>query len=177
MSVIENNMSVKKVVEDSLKISFCYESIHDIQSTIRALDQKLFFVWAILSLSIAGFGMFSERFSNALFATRLDLSSFTILISLSIWFAAFIVTLRGVIGISNPSKYLGSNNTAQTFNLFYLGGLFNWTLLDVIMNRRKTASKTHQDLIAEISNVDSIIEILSFEQMKLAYIRDVKMMR
>src|SRR5271157_127785 len=163
-------------------VSFLYQSVSDIQSTIRAIDTKLGIVLIILTLPFANMGKICDKIFPYFLATKLSFPYVCAIILVGafavIWILAFGAALRGIIGIDYPVKHVKLGSVTSS-GAFYAGGLFTRRFIDSFINRRKlVSSKSAEDLLAALpKDLTSIGRELLCEQMKVAYIRDLKMTR
>lgn len=163
----------------SEKMTFLYQSISDLQGTIRAIDTKLGIVFVILSLPFSTIGSIYGRFrsiSEICTGLRMYFAYATFVAFAVLWFMAFVIALRGLIGIDNPTCHIyGSDATG----VFYSAGLFSHRFSDAFFNRASLRStrcvEAHLSLIP--TSEEALLGELAFEQMKLAYIRDIKQLR
>lgn len=155
------------------KIDFLYASILDTQATIRAIDVKSGFLFVLLFSPIYTFTNITH-----LHLAILDEPGWfhcMIIADFSIWILAITSLLMSVAAISNPSNHVSGANEAGSF---YGGYLFSVNFLDVFVNRKNTSTKTVlQEMSILPENDANIISELTFEKIKLSYIRTVKMKR
>ena len=154
---------------------FLYNAIQDTVSTIRAIDTKLHIVLGLYLLPLA----MSDKLCKAIvkwsstqkWDDLCTVQIFAIIfasISFFLWLVGMIISIRGIIAISNPAQAIEGQKPNGTF--YYVGklkGLFQIKLdstLDAYKNRLP-------------SNDNEIVDELAFEQMKLSYIRDIKIAR
>lgn len=174
---------MNKVSDNSELLNFYYSSIMDIQDTIRAIDYKLGFLLVIL---IFPFSNLSKIFNTLIYLINslhnlivLVVAYFIIFTFLFSWLIAFIALARGMLAIHNPSEHI--RDYPQKAGKFYAGNLFNFSILDSILNRKSVVSNvSFKHYLEDVkSNNDSeyLLEELVFEQNKLAYIRGIKLVR
>jgi len=159
------------------KLDFLTSSISDIQATIRAIDVK---VAALLVVLLTPFQNLNRIFSHIdHFRSKPDNLILLIIVILFIfsWFISLVALVRAIGAIDNPSRHI--INSSNCNGTYYGAGLYQLGFLDVFLNRDIIrASKDPQSLSALIPNNKQNIEIeLVFEQMKLIYIRDIKINR
>ncbi len=159
------------------KLDFVSAAIVDTQATIRAIDVK---VAALLVGILAPLANINRIFTHldhfALQSPRLPFMIIVVSFLLA-WLLALIALVRAIGAIDNPSQHI--INTSNCKGTFYGAGLYNLSIVDVFCNRDIIkASKDPQSFAAQLPANDSEMETeLVFEQMKLAYIRDVKLNR
>lgn len=159
------------------KVNFVSAAILDTQATIRAIDVK---VAAILVGIIAPFASVNLIFKHlGHFGVQSPRWIFMglVVLFLLLWLLSLIALVRAIAAIDNPSQHI--INTSNCKGSFYGGGLYDLSIFDVFLNRDIIkASKDPQSFIVQLPANETEIELeLVFEQMKLAYIRDVKIHR
>jgi len=166
----------------SEKTNFLYQSIVDMQGTIRAIDTKLNIAIVILSLPFTTISSIYKRFISISelypnLSARIVAFSFFIIFGL-LWFITFCTTLNGLIGIDNPASHI-TGCAENLTGVFYCGGIFKFSFLDNLFNRRCICStQSLENHIKMLPNSENdMLRELAFEQMKLAYIRHMKQSR
>jgi hypothetical protein len=170
---------------NDLKTTFIKDSILDTQSNIRSIDVK---IAALLAGLVAPLSIFDKI--NSLFEGLSTLNPTTthyeIMIaelffaSLGLFWAISITTLVfGIGAIQNPSKHILRLNTTKYTGSFYGANLFKLKLRDAFYNRQNLISEKDLDEIQTSlpSSEAAILNELTFEYLKLIYIRDIKYMR
>lgn len=152
-------------------------SILDIQTTIRAIDVK---IGAILVGLLAPFASFGRVWAHFMNVSRVDPVSLGVGISVVFfltWMLSIFALVRALSAIDNPARHIV--NSGKYKGSFYGGGLYGFNFLDAFLNRSMIkASKDVSAIILEIPDTkEKIMEELVFEQLKLIYIRDVKLFR
>lgn len=144
------------------------------QGVIRAVDKKLSFILVILLLPISKLNAIKGHVVNLI--NGFDHTAAFLLVSLFAlsWAAAFIATLRGLSSIDNPSKHLNPIK----LGLFY-AAYYDFSLIDAYLNKDGKVSKKNINEIVRLlpNSIAEIEEELIFEQIKLSYIRGIKMIR
>lgn len=159
------------------KINFISLSITDIQSTIRAVDTKIGILIVFICIPLASI---SKVFISIDTALEQNPAWFTYILvatfSLS-WLLSIIISIRAVSAIDNPSNHIINNSDCK--GSFYGDYLYNPGILDTVLNR--DVLKANKDLVSHYNLIpDEAIKIsneLTFEQMKLIYIREIKFIR
>jgi hypothetical protein len=158
------------------KTAFLAGAILDAQSTIRAIDVK---VGALLVGLLAPFSNIGRICAHFEYLVSLSKPLGLVLLAafFSAWVAALVALVRAIAAIDNPANHI--TNHAQHKGAFYGGGLYKFGLLDTFLNRELIkASKDVASFEKDIPENKKDIEIeLAFEQMKLIYIRDIKLHR
>lgn len=155
-------------------LTFLYASINDMQAVIRALDAKLSVALVIFSIALTKFDVLYE--GGGKFVSSHPRAG---LVLVSIFFLAWAIgvlsAFLGLIAINNPEAHIEFSGISGAF---YGGGLFPLKFLDSFFNRYAAA---RPKLISHQMNIPkddaSVVAELSFEQMKLAYIRAIKLRR
>jgi hypothetical protein len=162
------------MTSETLKIEFLYNAIQDSVSTIRAVDTKL---QIILGIYLVPF-IFSEKLIDAVFFwnKNQDWNNLCIIqiitlilsgISFLLWFVGIVNSIIGIIAMFNPVKAIEGEQPNGSF--FYVGklvknGLFHYKINAKLLDYMKRLPENENEIIKE----------LAFEQMKLSFIRDVK---
>lgn len=159
--------------------SFLYASIIDIQGTIRALDQKINYLMIFLGIPFLKLGSIYHKCSDLvsipggwskwLFVPIISLMAIC-------WVIAIIAAIRCLTAIDNPAQHIDGDHPRGTF---FAASLFNVTLIDIFTNRSNLLATSH--LAHQVEKLpkseEEVVRELTFEQMKLVYIRTIKMQR
>lgn len=156
-----------------MKIDFLLASIADTQNTIRLIDVRAGFLFVVLFLPLSMLDKIS-----AIYGLPAQLSNGTIaliLVNASLWVMAIVALFLCVVAIDDPSKHVsGSAGTGS----FYGGDLFKLTKLHLIWNHPVLSNRdVIQELSISPSTDDQVAAELTFEKIKLAYIRSIKLKR
>lgn len=162
-------------------VTFFYASIADIQGTIRAIDAKIGLLLVVLSIPFTNIGKIYTRCSTILSCTEntfiLILCHFLVSLFIVFWLLAFVSAIRCLISIRNPNYHIKDSEKYK--GSFYCGGTFDLTVFDALRNDKNR--KSNYSVIENIERMpvteNELIEELSFEQLKLTYIRDIKTIR
>lgn len=152
-------------------------AIMDTQATVRAIDVK---VAALLVCVLAPLTSANRIFAHlghfGIQSPKWLFMALAVLFLLA-WLLALIAMVRAIGAIDNPSQHI--INTSNCKGTFYGGGLYNLSVVDVFLNRDIIkAAKDPLSFAAQLPTTDKELEVeLVFEQMKLAYIRDIKLNR
>lgn len=157
--------------------AFLDRAIEENQLTIRAIDIK---VTALLAAILAPLAAISRVFAHLenFYCIWPQWPMFAVnMIFLLLWWLALVCLVLAIGAIDNPAIHIPQ--VKQYRGSFYAGGLFNLTWVDAILNRSNVmARKNPENYMAELPRTpDEIVNELVFEQMKLAYIRDIKLNR
>lgn len=161
---------------DKQKLVFMYASINDIQAVNRVIDAKLAGIIAILSLPFVKLDVF---FGGAMaLVAKLDYFGLLLICVICLlWLASFLVVVKGLFAIDNPSTHI---NGAGESGVFYSGDLFTtYKFRDNFFRRSDLLSKRTLPKHVEAlpTTYSRLVEELAFEQMKLCYIRGLKIKR
>jgi len=163
------------------QINFLINSINDSQGIIKAVDTKIGVLIAILSFPLTNIGKIYTCISSLLINSDGLRHYSYIFVSITFfcfWFIAFYVAIKGIIAIGNPSKNILVLESKPNGS-FYSGDLFKYKVRDIFYNCDTTKSnRTLTEQIKSIPSTDeSLIRELIFEQMKVVFIRDKKILR
>lgn len=159
------------------KGEFIAEAIRDTQATIRALDIK---IGATLTALIIPFSFLGRIWAHFKYLCSLEynlIASLLFFTFFASWILSIACLMRALSALDNPAKHI--IGTANQKGSFYSGGLFEFGLLDSVLNRKIIkSSKDFQSFLNDTPNTeDEINKELAFEQVKLIYIRDIKIYR
>jgi len=152
--------------------SYLYQSVTDIQNTIRAFDVKLGFLFMVIFLPLAGLKDLVPQLQ-----VLIDKNLYKALLSASFisWLFALYFLFLGVRPINNSKESIEGDAPKGTF---YAGGLYTFQGIDYFWNFPIKTNNDMKDFISSLpKNDDDIHKELVFEIHKLAYIRDVKAKR
>ncbi len=155
------------------QINFCYQSISDIQATIRAIDAKIGFLMVIIFIPIAAIKEITSIYASIANNSQcLMILMWTVALA---WAATIIVLFRALWSIKNPSNGVTGNNAT---GVFFNSSHYKMSAIDCVFN---FPIKSSIDLNTAIANIpkdeNSLLKELVFEKMKLEYIRDIKIRR
>lgn len=159
------------------KVTFIAGAILDIQSTIRAIDVKIGALLVAVLMPFSNLGRICAHFQNISQCYNKPLTLVLLVLFFSAWVLSIIALIRGIAAIDNPANHIV--NSSEYKGSFYGGNLYNFGFLDCLLNR--SIIKANKDVSAfglDIPENKSKIETeLIYEQMKLIYIRDIKLHR
>lgn len=154
------------------KFTFLQSAIQDTQQTIRAMDFK---IGALLAGSIVPFPKIREIFE---FLTQSNLwwqEALAWLIFI-IWLLIVFILLAALSAIDNPSKHIHDGYTQKGY--YYGGGTFSFNIVNGFFRTDIRTQRTVQQYADELDNANfPFLKELSFEHLKLIYIRDLKLYR
>lgn len=160
------------------KLTFLFNSINDMQGVIRAADTKLNVIIVFLILPLTKLDNIYAHIKILLQSQTHPFSAILLVVSfLSFWGIALVTTLRGLTSIDNPSRHIeGSDKLRGTY---FGGALFRFSLMDALFNRQHVrASKDIEEVLKDLpKSQEELIRELTYEQMKLGYIRGIKITR
>jgi hypothetical protein len=156
---------------------YLYASITDIQSTIRSIDTKISALLLILIFPLNNISKIANHVEN--FCSNLPwiVELPVIFLFAMSWVLSFFIGIIGLSAIDNPSKHIKKQTSFK--GTYYSGNLYKMSPLDALYNRRdlKSSIEFNEHYSNFPARQQDIIRELVFEQMKLIYIRDVKLYR
>jgi hypothetical protein len=153
--------------------NYLYQSIADTQGTIRAIDIKIGFLLLIVFTPLVAFDKIDPYLRMVFGEGRAQ--QLLIFVAILFWGFSLVAQFMALFAISNPAKQIRDANQVGTF---YNGDVFRVGLLDVITNRECLSKRTvHQETERLPHTHKTLVEELTFEKMKLAYIRSMKLVR
>lgn len=156
---------------------FIAKAIEDTQLTIRAMDVKNGALLAGLLVPFSALGRIWAHFSHLSSAVPFFLGLAVGVLFFSLWAFCIYVLIKALAALDNPASHV-INSSGQAGS-FYSGGLYTFSLLDSFMNRE--VIKASRDISHQLglvpNNPQDIAGELVFEQLKLTYIRDIKIHR
>lgn len=156
---------------------FVAAAIEDTQGTIRALDVKIGALLAAILVPLSATGRIFSHLSN--FTKQSPQSGYVLIacLFLGAWFFTLFLLVKAIAAIDNPVVHIP--NSLKRKGAFYGGGIFPLKVTDAFLNRSSVMARNGLD--AFLQNIpateEDILAELAFEQMKLIYIRDMKMLR
>lgn len=158
------------------RATFLAGSLADMQATIRAVDVK---VAALIVCLLAPLQNVHRVFKHLAHFTDWSIrwpAMIVVILFLLTWVVAFVALVRAIAAVGNPAAHIRGAQGAN--GAFFLPAQFNFSRLHAVRNPRDLLSR---QALADVHNnlpADADIEaVLVFEQMKLAYIRDLKLFR
>lgn len=156
---------------------FAIAAVTEAQATIRALDVKLAALLVAVLAPITLLSSIAECFAG-IYSQWGGFLVGSALIGFSLcWALAILCYLLAIGAISSPSNHI-LNGVICTGSL-YGPGLFTFSPIDAILNRRSVISKV--DPVKHIQSMPAtptdIEREMAFEHLKLIYIRDIKLLR
>jgi hypothetical protein len=162
---------------DSDKSKFILNAILDTQATIRAIDVKIGYLLAALLVPFALLGRIWAHLFNIHATLPFHIGDLLFFAFLLTWVFSILCLIRALSAIDNPAIHI--INYRNYSGIFYSGGLYEFEFFDSFQNRKSIrASDNVVSFLAKVP--DSEINIqneLAFEQMKLIYIREIKLYR
>lgn len=156
------------------KTHFIAAAIQDCQATIRATDVKVGALLAGLLLPFAQISHIWGYLENL--ALLIESHCFTVVFFL-LWFSAIFSLVRTISAIDNPASHIVNEDTCK--GAFYGTKLYDFGFWDSFLNRKVVkAKKDITNFASAYPSSEQDIELeLSFEHMKLIYIREIKLHR
>lgn len=159
------------------KIEFVINSINDIQGTIRAIDAKFFGTIALFLLPLTEIDEISKAFKG-LYDNHECLTVLALSILIACWIIGILLSFIGIYSISNPSDSIKNVSEANIKGVFYQPHQFKFNFFSQFFSGKVKSKLTLLEIIEDIKLEDNDrFNELVFEQMKLVYIRDVKISR
>ena len=159
------------------KSEFLLSAISEAQETIRSLDVKLAALLVAVLVPVPLLSPLAQCFGSVYKTWPGALSAIALAVFLMAWLSALHCFVMAIGAISNPANKIPNAHLYK--GVFFAGGNFNFGLLDAYENSSKTRAAV--DPAAHLANipdtVDAILAELSFEHLKLTYIRDLKFHR
>lgn len=158
------------------RATFLAGSLADMQATIRAVDVK---VAALIVCLLAPLQNIHRVFKHLIYFTEWAIrwpAIVVVVLFLLTWIAAFFALVRAIAATGNPAVHIRGAQNAN--GAFFLPAQFNFSRLHIFRNPRKLLSR--ESFYDVQNNLPSDVDVeaaLVFEQMKLAYIRDLKIFR
>lgn len=155
------------------RFTFLTQAINDIQSTIRAIDVKIGFLFVLVFLPSTQAGPLKNYVQASSKAMGWEYT--LLLIIMVAWLLSVYMLFMSVGAISNPSKKVAG---ARPSGIYHGSGLYDISLLDLFTNSRVKSDKTVDELNGEISvDIKFLEKELIYELLKVSYVRDMKAAR
>lgn len=155
---------------EEMEFEFLCRSIADKQSAIRGVDVKCGFLLVVVFAPIAELGKIYNVYQ---YVTDVHcLFYIPVLAVVFSWLLSVYALFKCVSSINSPAKHIRGEKPE---GYFYTSGLFSFGWSSLFSNKRVESNRTLREYVGEMpSNSNGVVEELIFENMKLAYIRDVK---
>lgn len=158
------------------RATFLAGSIADMQATIRAVDVKVAALVVCLLAPLQNLHRVFKHLSHFTEWTIRWPAILVVVLFLATWIAAFVALVRAIAATGNPAEHIKGAEDAN--GSFFLPAQFGFSRIHAVVNPRKLVSRA---AIADVQNNlptnENVEAALVFEQMKLAYIRDLKLFR
>lgn len=156
---------------------FLLKAIEDTQATIRALDVKIGALLTAGLLPFSNIGRIWSHFKHLTEVLPCFLAPTLGVAYLLLWFLMIYILVKGLSAIDNPVKHVSGGSQAK--GSFYRGGLYTTKFADAFLNRKSVKSRIDlQTMHSDAPFTEQEIELeLTYEQMKLTYIREIKIKR
>jgi hypothetical protein len=159
------------------KSDFILSAIHDAQSTIKSIDVKVAVLLTGMLVPISSLGKVWNHLINISSLTSNFVAILIGVLFLLLWLTAIFSLVTTLSAIDNPANHVV--NSSEYNGVYYGGGLYQFGWLDVLLNR--AVIKANKDVTSFSQtypdNESDIVSELSFEHMKLIYIRELKLHR
>lgn len=160
------------------QLKFLLAAVQDMQAVIRATDSKitaLFFGLALPLTKLATIWSVCEKLAHRSNSFLLFIIGVAITVFAASWVLSIAAALRTLFHIDNPSKHISGERPT---GVFYSPTLFSISLWDVFFPRRLESAVQFSEFFKSLPSSDlDIRRELTFEAMKLIYIRSVKQAR
>jgi len=155
------------------KIEFLYKSIEDTQSTIRAVDIKVGFMFVVIFLPITAMSNILTVGNGLITISHCYWWIITLITVL--WGISLYLLFKTIVSISNPSERIDGE---KPNGMFYGASLFSLSKADCFFNLPIKSAKNITDYANKMpTSEEELYKELIFEKMKLIYIRDIKIHR
>lgn len=159
------------------QIEYLYKSLDEKQSTIKAIDRKFAFISIVVFLPLLNIMQIADTFNLALSNKMNELIALAFFI-IPTWTMSLLILIRGVMGISNPNTTIKEMKNRKYYSSYFLGGQYIFNFLDSLFNFPIMSKSSIEDLEEGLpKNNDQLIKSLLNENLKSAYIRDLKIHR
>lgn len=160
------------------RTEFLYSAIIDAQGVIRAADSKIGLLLIMLAIPFTKLGVIYVKCMTLLNTENrclAECSSVLVFIFGCLWLLSFLIAMKAIIAIDDPSRHIDGTKPS---GIFYSGGLFAPTFLDAFLNRPIMAKMQLQQQMNKVpTTLDDVHKELIFEHAKLVYIRSMKLNR
>jgi hypothetical protein len=158
-------------VDPTIRSEFLTKSIEDIQATIRALDVKASGLLVVLVVPLTA----TDKLGDALRALH-RLSPWHMWPLTACWGLSLLFALLTLWAIANPADRIPAED--QPAGTYYGASLFSLHIGDFTPWPWTKSRYSVSSWLARCPSVpEDVVKELAFEQMKLTYIRDVKILR
>lgn len=155
------------------RFTFLTQAINDVQSTIRAIDVKIGFLFVLVFLPSTQAGALKDYVKAVSKAMGWEYT--LLLLIIAAWAISIYMLFMSVAAISNPSKKVSG---VRLSGIYHGAGLYDINSLDLFYNSRVKSDKTIDQLDGDIpSDVKALEKELIYELLKISYVRDIKAAR
>ncbi len=157
------------------KLIFLYASIADVVDTIRAIDNKLLALIAVLILPLTQINVLVAAHHQIMLHNQVIGVILSIISALS-WLLSMFFSGIGILSLGNPTRFIINDRKAK--GVFYGAGQNSFDVYTVAIGRIHEVKAGLNEMMSN-HNLSSkkIFKELVFEKMKLVCIRDLKMAR
>lgn len=159
------------------RYDFLKNAVEDGQETVRALDVKIAAMLVSVMVPVPLLGAISPCI-KAVYIRSPSLPLSTLLgIFAFAWIGAILCFALAIGAVSNPSIHVRGASVLK--GVMFLPGQYSFSALDAFINRANVvARQTPKEHLDDIPATDDAAALeLSFEHLKIAYIRDLKIFR
>ncbi len=163
---------------EEAQLDFLSAAVEDTQGVIRVIDTKvgaLFFGLSIPLSKLAAIWVISKAAVDGTTGGVRGVTIGVIVVFALSWGISLLVSLRAIFQVDNPAEHVGGDKPAGTF---YNAGLFRVGWWDTLWARRSRSRVNFDTFFTRLPQTrEAIRKELTFELMKLVYIRTIKMKR
>ncbi len=162
---------------------FLFHSISEIQNMIRAVDTKLGFILTLILIPLSQLGKIVEFIidhCNAGNCAYAHVYMMFFIILACCWFLSLVCSLLGIGSIYDPAGRIKiREKDRDCLNSYFNGKQFDLKIRDIFSLKTSIQSRCYLDEYLSILMDEKCdkVKILAFEQLKSAYIRDMKIKR
>lgn len=158
------------------KIDFLKSSINDIQGTIRLIDAKIIALLFIILMPITQIKLIFASI-ELVYSYNFFIGLAVSLIMIVTWISSLTFSLLTIIGVRNPKENIPNNTNYK--GLYFGDNLFKLSYKNLVANNKAKIETSVEDYLKKFEGNDDTILFneLVYEQVKLSFIRDVKMLR
>lgn len=159
------------------RLDFLSAAVAEAQATIRALDVKLAALLVAALVPVPLLASIAECFAGIYKAWGGVFVGVTLIVFCCAWSLSIVCFALAIGAISSPAAHVKS--AASYTGSLFSPGLYRFTLLDAVANRDAVLSQLEPSAhLQRLPSSEAEIESeLSFEHLKLIYIRDIKLLR
>lgn len=163
-------------VDDKLK--FLYASLADMQSSVRAIDSKAYYLLVILLIPLTRLDVICQKITELLYfdskISPVFTGILTFLFALS-WIFSFFFVLRTIMAVHDPKQNVDGDHPESMFFPTYLYNFSFWT--SIFSSGIQSSIQFNNQYKRIPDDPEVISQQLAFEQMKVSYTLSIKIFR